>query len=197
MKINHSNLICYMNAIRKSKDPLRTLESFWDTQIESKLWLIKNLKKHIHGPILVEIHGGWTGVLASFLFQSKLDIKKIYNIDIDPSCKLIAEEINMQEFYDNKFEHVVRDMVEYSSTSDVVINCSCEHISGDVYNKWLCKLNTNQLIVLQSNNFDIPEHIRLAKNLSDFKRQSNLSRVVFSGTLRLPMYNRFMLIGYK
>lgn len=197
MKIDHCVVINYMNAIRKSNDPMRTLESFWDTQIKSKLWLIKHLKKHVNKPVTIEIHGGWTGVLASFLFQTNLSISKIYNIDIDPDCKNIAEEMNIDEFYSNKFIHVTSDMAEYLSNSNVVINCSCEHISQYVYDKWLNQLNTNQLIVLQSNNFTIPEHVRLAKNLNDFKNQSKLSNIVYGGTLKLPMYNRFMIIGYK
>jgi hypothetical protein len=55
----------------------------------------------------------------------------------------------------------------------------------------------DQLLVLQSNNYDIPEHVRIAQSLEEFKTQAKLSRIVYSGELDLPLYKRFMIIGYK
>jgi hypothetical protein len=50
------------------------------------------------------------------------------------------------------------------------------------------------LIVVQSNNYNIPEHIRTASSLEEFKEQSNLT-VMWAGELELPLYKRFMIIG--
>ena len=75
-----------------------------------------------------------------------------------------------------------------------VINTSCEHISQIQYNLWLGGLPKNSLIVLQSNNYDIPEHVRLANSLDEFKEQSQLN-VLWAGELKLPLYTRFMIIG--
>jgi hypothetical protein len=52
----------------------------------------------------------------------------------------------------------------------------------------------NTLLVLQSNNYDIPEHVRTAKDLEEFKTQCDIE-VLWAGELELPLYKRFMIIG--
>jgi hypothetical protein len=49
-------------------------------------------------------------------------------------------------------------------------------------------------LVLQSNNYDIPEHVRTASSLEEFKKQCNIN-VIWEGELQLPLYKRFMVIG--
>jgi hypothetical protein len=53
----------------------------------------------------------------------------------------------------------------------------------------------NSLIVLQSNNYNIPEHVRTAQDLEEFKLQSGLKTILYAGELELPLYKRFMIIG--
>lgn len=197
MNIDLNHLHHYMNAIRQSSDPLRTLDAFYRGQIQSKLWLIENLKKHIDKEITIEIHGGWVGLLASLIFQSIEQIKHITSIDIDKECEKIAMELNHIEVIENRFVAKTINMCEFKSNSDVVINTSCEHISEIDYSKWLSNINKNQLLVLQSNNYQITEHIRIAKNLNHFKSQSNISNVLFEGEIVLPLYTRYMIIGTK
>jgi hypothetical protein len=52
----------------------------------------------------------------------------------------------------------------------------------------------NTLFVLQSNNYEIPEHVRTAKDLETFKIQCGIN-VLWAGELELPLYKRFMIIG--
>ena len=52
----------------------------------------------------------------------------------------------------------------------------------------------DSLLVLQSNNYKIDEHVRIANNLSEFENQSHLN-VIWSGEIQLQLYNRFMIIG--
>jgi hypothetical protein len=52
----------------------------------------------------------------------------------------------------------------------------------------------NSLLVLQSNDYDIPEHVRTASSLEEFKQQCHI-KVLWAGQLELPLYNRFMIIG--
>jgi hypothetical protein len=87
-------------------------------------------------------------------------------------------------------------MCNIFSDTDVVINTSFEHITQDQYETWLKGINKDSLIVLQSNNYEIPEHVRIAKDLEIFKVQSQLN-VLYSGELDLPLYKRFMIIGKK
>jgi uncharacterized protein (DUF2235 family) len=190
------HVLFWMDAIRNSKDPQRTLESFWKGQIRSKVWLIDNLRKHVKKVVSIDIHGGWNGVLASMLFQSDLFITNIRNIDIDPECEEIANTINKIEEMVGKFKHVTADMVNLRSDADVIINTSCEHITQDQYDLWLSGMPQNSLFVLQSNNYNIPEHIRIANTLDEFKEQCKIN-VLFAGELELPLYKRFMIIGKK
>jgi hypothetical protein len=196
MQIDLEHLHYWMCAIRESSDPKRTLDAFWRGQISSKEWLIENLRPFIKEPVTVDIHGGWVGVLASLLFQSSLPIKSIRSIDIDPECQSIATMMNKIEEMSEKFQAVTSDMCLISSDADIVINTSCEHISQEEYNLWLTKVSCNSLLILQSNNYNIPEHIRIADTLDNFKKQSNID-VLWSGNLILPTYTRFMIVGKK
>ena len=202
MQIDTEHLHHWMRAIRESQDPIRTLDAFWRGQIRSKEWLIETLEHVIYPetnktmdfPVSVDINGGWVGVLASMLFQSDIPIKHIRSIDIDPDCESVANTMNQMEFESGKFRAVTADMCSLRSDADVIINTSCEHIDQDHYDLWLSGHPRNSLLVLQSNNYDIPEHIRIAKTLSEFESQSNID-VIWTGELKLPMYTRFMIIG--
>jgi hypothetical protein len=186
-----------MQAIRQSSDPMRTMDAFWQGQLKSKVWLIKNLRKHVKRFVTVDIHGGWVGTLASMLFQSDVPVMSIRSIDIDPSCEPIAVNMNKIEEMVGKFQAITADMCSVTSDADVIINTSCEHITQEQYDLWLSSLPQTSLLVLQSNNYDIPEHIRIAKDLEEFKSQSGLENILYAGELDLPLYKRFMIIGKK
>ncbi len=190
------HVLFWMDAIRNSPDPKRTLESFWKGQIRSKVWLINNLRKHVNKVVSIDIHGGWNGVLASMLFQSNIFITNIRNVDIDPGCEQIANTMNKLEEMAGRFRHVTADMVNLRSDADVIINTSCEHITQDQYDLWLSGMPQSSLFVLQSNNYNIPEHIRTASSLDEFKEQCKIN-TLFAGELELPQYTRFMIIGKK
>ena len=194
MQIDTEHLHYWMQAIRQSPDPMRTMDAFWSGQLNSKEWLITNLRKHVNKFVSIDIHGGWVGVLASMLFQSDIYIKNIRSVDIDPTCEPIATMMNKKEEMAGKFRAVTADMCEIRSDADVVINTSCEHITQDQYDLWLSGMPHNSLLVLQSNNYDIPEHIRIAKDIEHFIEQSQV-KVQWAGELKLPLYTRYMIIG--
>ena len=196
MKIDLEHFHYWIQAIRSSEDPTRTMDAFWRGQMQSKEWLCNELKKQVNGWVTVDIHCGWVGVLASMLFQSDVPVLNIRSVDIDPSCEPIANNMNKIEEMVGKFRAVTADMCEIRSDADLVINTSCEHITQNQYDLWLSGLPQNSLIVLQSNNYNISEHIRIAKDLEEFKTQSQLT-VLYSGELDLPLYKRFMIIGKK
>tara|TARA_B100001287_G_scaffold49620_1_gene38678 strand:- start:3158 stop:3766 length:609 start_codon:yes stop_codon:yes gene_type:complete len=200
MKIDIHDIKFWMDAIRNSEDKERTLESFWDGQIKSKLWLIEELEKHksIRNAEFV-IHGGWNGVLAAMMFNSELGIKHITSIDIDPKCKEIASTMNKRYEMEGKFESVTADMCEYEYKREpyFVINTSCEHITQEQYNTWLDKVPDGAQIILQSNNyFELDEHVNCSKDLNEFEWKSKL-KVTEKAELELPKYKRFMLVGRK
>ena len=195
MNIDTEHLHYWMQAIRQSPDPIRTMDAFWSGQLKSKEWLITNLRKHVKKVVSVDIHGGWVGTLASMLFQSDIVCTSIRSIDIDPSCEPIANMMNKGEEMVGKFRAVTADMCSIRSDADVVINTSCGHITQDQYDLWISGMPHNTLLVLQSNDYNIPEHVRTAKDLEEFKTQCGLSRVLWAGELELPLYKRFMVIG--
>jgi hypothetical protein len=196
MKLDIDHVLFWMDAIRNSSDRYRVLESFWKGQIKSKVWLIENLKPYLKENSTVDIFGGWNGVLASLLFQTDINFKKITSVDIDPTCIDVALTINKIEEMNGQFNAVTADMATYASSADYIINTSCEHISQDQYDNWLSLISDNCLITLQSNNYKIPEHIRTAQSIDEFIEQSNLN-IIFSSTLPMPLYDRYMIIGKK
>jgi len=195
LKIDTEHLHHWMQAIRNSENPMRTMDAFWSGQLQSKEWLISNLDNHLHhDQVSIEIHGGWVGVLASMLFQSNISVNKICSIDIDPSCEAIATLMNKQEEIDGRFNAMTTDMCSLISFVDVVINTSCEHVTQAQYEQWLRNRNKDQLLVLQSNNYKIDEHVRTAESLAEFVEQSHID-VLWAGELELPLYTRWMIIG--
>ena len=199
MQIDLDHFHHWMRAVRQSPDPMRTMDAFWQGQMQSKSWLINELRRHKNNHVkswpTIAIHGGWVGTLASMLFQSELYISSIISIDIDPACEPIANTMNQQEYETGKFKAVTADMCGYRSEADIIINTSCEHITQAQYNTWLA-LQPNALFVLQSNNYDIAEHVRTAGSLEEFKAQSNLD-VIWAGSLDTQLYTRWMIIGKK
>lgn len=197
MQIDTDHLHYWMQAIRQSPDPMRTMDAFWSGQLKSKEWLIESLTNCCSikdNSVSIDIHGGWVGVLASMLFQSYIVVKHIRSIDIDLSCESIATMMNKKEEIEGRFKAITADMCNTRSDADIIINTSCEHITQEQYDTWLSGMPANSLFVLQSNNYDIPEHVRIAKDLEEFKIQCGLS-VIWAGKLELPLYTRWMIIG--
>ena len=197
MLFDTDHLHHWMQAIRQSKDPMRTMDAFWSGQLKSKEWLVDKISLYLGLETTIDIHGGWVGVLASMLFQTYPYIGFIRNIDIDPECESIATNMNKLEEMQQRFLAVTSDMCDIESKADVIINTSCEHITQNQYELWVEKLPKESLIVLQSNNYNIPEHIRIANTLDEFKNQCKLSEIYFEGELQLPKYKRFMVIGVR
>lgn len=193
MMIDTEHLYFWMQAIRNSPDPMRTLDAFWAGQIKSKEWLIENLRTFVSKESSIEIHGGWVGVLASMIFQSGIPVSRITSVDLDDSCQPIASMMNKKEEMEGRFDALTADMCDIIPDADIIINTSCEHISQAQYESWVSKISSSQLIILQSNNYEISEHVRIAESLQDFKKQSKIE-VIWEGQLNLPLYDRYMLI---
>jgi hypothetical protein len=198
MKVDIQDVLFWMDAIRNSEDRYRTLESFWKGQVNSKVWLAKNLIGFVPvRPLNIVIYGGWNGVLASILFNSNIAAQHITSVDIDPVCEDIANTVNKRYEIQGKFSAVTADMCEYTNNADVVINTSCEHVTQEQYEQWLSNQPDDAIFVIQSNNyFDLPEHIRCATDADDFMRMSKV-KPLWRGEFETPMYTRYMIIGKK
>ena len=198
MKIEIKDVLFWMDCIRNSDDRYRTLESFWKGQINSKVWLIEHLERHYQNrPYNILLCGGWNGVLATLLFNSRLDITRIVSMDIDNKCEDIAYNMNKDYEMQGRFKAITSDMLAYNDYDkhNLIINTVCEHMTPDQYNEWLDKLPSNKRIVLQSNDyFSHEEHVNCKQTLEEFQKDCNLN-VDIAGTMPTEKYNRFMIIG--
>lgn len=198
MKVDIQDVLFWMDAIRNSEDRYRTLESFWKGQVNSKVWLAEQLPGFVPvKPLNIVIYGGWNGVLASILFNSKISIQSITSVDIDPLCESTAYTINKRYEMQGKFSAITADMCDFKTDADLVINTSCEHITQEQYDQWLSNQPDDATFVLQSNNyFDLDEHIRCSIDLTDFTKMSKI-KPFFRGTFPTSKYERYMIIGKK
>lgn len=190
-------------------------DMFSKGQMQSKRWLVNELIK-INKPLgTIFLCGGWYGSLATFLFESSLNITKIRSFDIDESCAPIADTFNRSWVIEGwKFKATTMDIlnilypfiyktkrydnseVELTDYPDTIINTSCEHIGN--FQEWYEKIPNNTLIVLQSNNFfKIAEHVNCVSSIEQFEDMAPMSNILYKGALELDKYTRFMLIGYK
>lgn len=185
-------------------------------QLQSKLWLIEELKKLNLDLGIVFLCAGWYATLSVMLFESGIKINKIRSFDIDPTTVDIAETFNKPwVMKDWKFKSVVEDilninynthsynvlrsnktMCELTDSPDTVINTSCEHLAD--FNGWYNKIPNNKLLILQANDYqEVKEHVNTYNTLEEFSLNSPMSKVFYEGELKLSKYTRFMKIGLK
>jgi hypothetical protein len=114
--------------------------------------------------------------------------------------KAITDNIHNIDFnrhewvaWSNKNERMSKPIVD---VPDTIINTSCEHIEN--FSEWYAKIPDGKLVILQSNDYqEVEEHVNISPNLYSFAVQTPMSEVLYSGSLNLVNYNRFMRIGYK
>lgn len=205
---NVEDVIQWFSAIRKVPEDqkYRALEGLWDTQINSKWWILEELNNIENLKLTsqnIYVFGGWIGILSSILLQrSEYEINKIYNIDIDPWCLPIAYNVCRLHIRNGKFKAITEDMSLYNYDLEnfptITINTSTEHVSQEVYNNWFNKIPEKTLVVIQGNNFfNCSEHIRCSTDLENFKLLNHAKNIVYEGILSNPMYDRYMCIFYK
>ena len=185
-------------------------------QLQSKLWLVDELKKISVDLGVVFLCAGWYGTLATMIFEAGISVEKIRSFDIDINTEKIAEIFNKPWVMNGwKFKPVVQDihLINFDEHSyvvqkdggdfevlwdipDTIIDTSCEHINN--FNEWYNKIPEGKLVAMQCNDFEqIEEHVNTHKDLESFANQTPLETELYSGELDLGQYKRFMRIGYK
>tara|TARA_R110002124_G_scaffold286905_1_gene469113 strand:+ start:1469 stop:2230 length:762 start_codon:yes stop_codon:yes gene_type:complete len=199
----------------KSSENFNT-DCFSRGQLESKLWLIKELTKCNIPLGTVFICAGWYATIAVMLFESDIDVDKIRSFDIDSTCVDIAKVFNKPWVMDDwKFQASTKDIMDIyydydsyevsradgttcilSDYPDTIINTSCEHIEN--FKRWYARIPDGKLVILQSNNFyEIDDHVNCVADIDEFIDTAPMSTVLYSGELELSKYTRFMVIGIK
>jgi hypothetical protein len=181
---------------------------FSNGQIDSKLWLCRELEKlGLIKPQRIWILGGWYATTAFLLLsREKLPIDHIRSYDIDPSCEAIADMINENWcLQDWKFKAFTADgnNLEYLYRADhdkpnLVINTSCEHFDSM---GWFNRIPSGTLVALQSNNLKHDEDTNAIDDLNQMILNYPLTDIQYSGSLNFSYvdksFSRFMIIGNK
>lgn len=187
-------------------------------QLQSKIWLIKELEKLGLDLGTVYLCAGWYATLAVMLFESNIKIEKVRSFDIDADVSKIAEIFNKPWVADDwRFKALTKNImdIDYDQYSwqawsninnrmsriitdspKTIINTSCEHIEN--FTDWYNKIPNGKLLVLQTNNFfEVEEHVNCSVDLEEFSSKAPMTTVLYEGELELLKYKRFMKIGYR
>ena len=198
--IDHAVYISMRRAIELNIDIKHFLDSFSESQVESKQWLTDLLVMANIKNTNIQLFGGWNGILITRLLTQKLNVNRIHNIDLDEKSIRVFMDYR-HSTSDKRLESTcgdVRTPHKYDSNIDIVINTSSEHmpdlpelIKGKQY-------KSNCLFALQSNNmFHIDDHINCVNNENELVEKSGLTKIRYKGALEMPNgYKRFMVIGY-
>ena len=187
-------------------------------QLLSKIWLIEELKKTGIDLGCVFVCAGWVGMLPALMLRDpNLKFSKIRSFDIDPACANAADTLNKQHVFNGlKFKASTCDILDIDYTSflyttvksngiqdmledipNTIINTSCDHIER--FDRWWSLVPNDRLIVLQNNDAKglDSDHVNTVADIEEFKSQCPMQKILFQGSLQLPKFNRYMLIGYK
>ena len=181
--------------------------SFSHGQIQSKIWLCKELEKFVHANIKIAILGSWYNVLSFMLLTRNGDrYQHILGVDIDTNTKEIADKITeaWRIGKDYKVENIIADANTVDLAGyDLVINCSPEHMEGI---SWFENLEYGTMVCIQSSNVqtmddEVWKCVNPNESLEDLAIKYPLSKYLFSGTKEIRYddsgYDRFMIIGIK
>ena len=182
-------------------------DAFSAGQIDSKIWAAEQLelvvKKLNTGPLRMYVLGGWYSLLHFILSVRKnIDIEYCRSVDLDPIVSYNANKINNAwEIKDWKFRAYPFDAnnVNYAQEEiNCIINTSTEHFDDD---NWFKNIDKDALVLLQSNDLVIDDHVSRPESLEQFINAYPLTKLEFSGTMNFQFknmsYNRHMIIGVK
>lgn len=176
------------------------MDSFSNGQIDSKLWLCRELENLGWESNLTHIYGGWYGVLAFLLLtREKFKVNRIQSFDIDPECESIADIINNNYVIkDWKFKAQTIDCNTLFSNADLIINTASEHFDSM---DWFNNIKSGTRVIIQGNDMDHDDHVVHSETLEQFKEQYPLSEIDYQGEIEFIYpdwsFHRYMVIGKK
>jgi hypothetical protein len=208
----------YANLVNAASDTdFDVIDAFSKGQLDSKNWLLTELRKLNVDLGNVWTLCGWVGTLAYLMANGthNLVYNHVRSFDIDSRCTPLAEILNKSSVIDNwRFKASTLDVntinytnfkfptfksngaVQYiQETANTVINTSCDHMDK---NTWWERIPDNVLVVLQNNNFvEKDEHVNIVRSLEEFERKYPMQTILYKGQLDCGLYTRYMLIGMK
>jgi hypothetical protein len=185
--------ILYEDSIRDNLTFNEVRDAFHSNQMISKADAILGFSKL---PALTDNKvlyiGSWFGVLTRYLCEHYPDYT-FDQIDMDTRLEQINKRFcrgipNYGEYFNLPIDSF-ENLEQYSA----VINLSTEHMSVD----WYHRLLPGTKLLMQSNNFEIEDHINTCKTIDEMKIRYPLSTILYENTIELNIYNRFTLVGIK
>lgn len=154
-------------------------------------------------------------------------VENIISIDIDESAENPADMLNMPyvingtrfkaitkdihdlEYRNDEFEATFYQYLDHQNykiethemqvrRATCVINTSCEHIED--FDEWWDNIPDGMLVIMQNNNFVEHDDDTVCNTVASEQRwvdKLDLDELYYRGTLELPKYKRFMVIGRK
>lgn len=171
-----------------------------EVQVRSKLWLIDELtrRRDLRGTTLVVL-GAWYGILPLLInLRVQRPPARMVCVDISAEAARLGRRV-IEPLFDN-IEYQVADAMELEypapAPSSVLVNTICEHLPDAP--RWWARVPCGQLTVLQSNNYNLcRDHVNCVEDIEQMKAQTPMSELLYQGTLKLSIFDRFMLIGYR
>ena len=171
-------------------------ESLRSNQLKSKKWLVYEITKFKTEFKKVAVLGSWNSVLLYELMSDKAKVDSWDFFDLDQTAHDDRDQYfihNQMKMNYNSFTLDVTqlfDKPEIAQSYDLIINPSCEHmtdltaIEGPMY-------------ALTSNNYvTVKDHINTIGHHEDLVVKNGIKNVLYQGTLKLPNYERYCVIGY-
>lgn len=189
----------------------RVIDSFTESQVVGKLWLVKEVKKLKIKPDNVALIGGWYAHFATSVLIEDLNCDTVTNFEIDHDSHFISFKFNRRYKEEKRYRSIRRNVLIQSlkgvetwegtktkeSQWDVIVNTSCEHM----FPMWkFRKLNPqleDSLYILQSTDAtQYEDHINCVKSVEELADQARIKDIKYSGSKKLPNgMTRFMVIG--
>jgi hypothetical protein len=176
-------------------------DAFSNGQVDSKLWLCRELEALGWSSELTHVYGGWYGVLGFLLLsREKFNVQRIESFDIDPTCEAVADMINENwVFKEWQFKAHTADCNQaLPGNPDLIINTSSEHFESMA---WFDRIPVGTRVIIQGNNMTHDDHHIHSATLDDFIKQYPLSQIAYSGSQDFTYpewsFTRYMIIGVK
>lgn len=170
-----------------SLDEIR--DAFRIKQMQGKAWLLNQVAQHSNTSAKVLVIGSWIGFTSYCLY--KMGYSNITEVDPDARLEPLALHLNR---FNKEYKHITADVNNIDvSAYDIVINTSCEHILD---NTWYTNIPAGVTMFLHSIDYPSWDHTNLCANLSEMVDKYPM-KLIYSGTLDLTTYKRFMLVGQK
>lgn len=181
-------------------DAVEMLDAMSSGQLDSKSEAFNVLKAHLTletSSSISRIHhlGCWHGLLSAWVKEYIFVGRPVHCNLVDVNDEALDLAIHVHHGLPT-FTVFNTDAANYLGSmdltgGDLVINTSCEHMT----NEWVKKLPSGCLVLAQSNDYDIPEHINTSAGLGSFLSSLGFETTIHASARKHSKYTRFTVLG--